>query len=286
MTDIINTFIQNQTEKIFKKIDNKLNNIFYSPAKNTIDEFRSAISSHGGLQRRNQFILNIPLPEFLRKTILEDFTVDNLLSLAGKNIFDGTLGLFCNSIRIPAKQLRTTSIKINGQTRVVPMNYRWETVNVTFIDTNDCFIYNTFYKWIDGINNPVTNTGKFYDDFVMDLRLDYLNKSNEVIGYITLNEAYPISVTRAESSYNEHGYMTTTVEFAYIYQTNKEYSTSMLYNMLNNLTAGAAAKYLNKATQFLDTYNPVEIISSALKTEKSYSSSPVYLFTDNPATTK
>lgn len=265
MADIINTFIQNQTEKLFKSIDSRLNNVFYSPAKNSIDEFRSAISSHGGPQRTNQYILNIPLPEFLRKTIIEDFTLNNALAYMGKNVFDGTLGLFCTSINIPGKNLRTTPIKINGQTRNVPMNYSWEEVSASFIDTNDCLIYNTFYKWIDGINNPVTNTGRFYDDFVMDLRLDYLNKKNEVIGYITLNEAYPISVVRSESSYADRSFMTTTVKFTYIYQTNKEYNTSMLYNIVNNVTSGAASKLLNKATEFLDTYNPLEIINSALQ---------------------
>ena len=269
MADIINTFIQNQTEKLFKSIDNRLNNRFYSPAKNSIDELRSTISSHGGLQRVNQFVLNVPLPEFLRKTIIEDFSINNALSYAGKNIFDGTLGLLCNSINIPGKNLRTQPVKINGLTRNVPMNYNWEEVTATFIDTNDCIIYNTFYRWIDGITNPITNTGKFYDDFVMDLRLDYLNKANEVIGYITLNEAYPISVSRAQSSYNDRGYMTTTVRFTYIYQTNKEYNTSMLYNIVNNLTSGAAAKYLNKATAFLDLYNPIEMIGDSLKSKSN-----------------
>ena len=284
MADIINTFIQNQMDKVFKKIDNKLNNIFYSPAKDSIDEFRATISDHGGLQRVNQFILNIPLPEFLRKSLIEDFSINNALSLVGKNIFDGTLGLLCQSINIPGKNLRTSSIKINGQTRVVPMNYEWEEVSATFIDTNDCLIYNTFYKWIDGINNPVTNTGRFYDDFVMDLRLDYLNKNNEVIGYITLNEAYPTSVTRAESTYSEHGHMTTTVKFAYIYQTNRDYTTSMLYNVINNMTDGAAGKLLNKTTEFIDTYNPLEIVKSSVKSTANLGKS-LNLFS-NPSTNK
>ena len=284
MADIINTFIQNQMDKVFKKIDNKLNNVFYSPAKDSIDEFRATISDHGGLQRVNQFILNIPLPEFLRKSLIEDFSINNALSLVGKNIFDGTLGLLCQSINIPGKNLRTSSIKINGQTRVVPMNYEWEEVSATFIDTNDCLIYNTFYKWIDGINNPVTNTGRFYDDFVMDLRLDYLNKNNEVIGYITLNEAYPTSVTREESTYCEHGHMTTTVKFAYIYQTNRDYTTSMLYNVINNMTDGAASKLLNKTTEFIDTYNPLEIVKSSVKSTANLGKS-LNLFS-NPSTNK
>ena len=283
MADIVNQFIQNQTDKILNKIDKTVNNQFYTASKTSLDEFRAAITSNGGLQRRNRYVFNITLPEYLRKTLIEDFSLSNAMYALGTNVFDGTLGLLCQSITIPAKQLNTTSIKINGQTRIVPMNYRWDNVSAEFIDTNNCLIYNTFYNWMDGINNPITNTGKFYDDFVKDLRLDYLNRNNEVIGYITLNEAYPISVTRSQSSYDSNNsYITTSVTFTYLYQSNRDYSSLMLYNILNNLTNGSASTILNSATQLIDTFNPIEIVKGSLNsTMFAHEKGDLHLFSKN-----
>lgn len=269
MADIVNQFIQNQTDKILNKIDKTVNNQFYTASKTSLDEFRAAITSNGGLQRRNRYVFNITLPEYLRKTLIEDFSLSNAMYALGTNVFDGTLGLLCQSITIPAKQLNTTSIKINGQTRIVPMNYRWDNVSAEFIDTNNCLIYNTFYNWIDGINNPITNTGKFYDDFVRDLRLDYLNRENEVVGYISLSEAYPISVSRSTMSYSDGSYVVTSVNFGYLYQLNRDYSSNMLYNILNNVTDGEAGKLLNTAVSFINTYNPIEMINTSLNSESN-----------------
>lgn len=268
MPDLINRFIQNQTDKVLKKIDKKLNDKFYSSSKTTLDEFRAVISSAGGIQRSNRFVFNIPLPDFLRKTIIEDFSMKNVMSNLGMNIFDGTLGLLCQQISIPEKKVNTTSVKISGQTRTVPLNYSWDNVTAEFIDTTNCLIYNTFYNWIDGINNPITNTGYFYDEFVKDLRLDYLNRDNEVVGYISLNEAYPISVSRSESTYDKDSYITTKVTFTYLYQTNRDYSSNMLYNILNNIVPGVAGSLLNTATGIIDTYNPLEWVRDSMNSNR------------------
>lgn len=265
MTDIINTFIKRKTDQILDKFDKRVNNKFYSASKSSLDEFRSMISNSGGLQRSNRFMFNIPVPEFLRETIIERFSMKNVLALEGLNIFNGEFGLLCQKVSIPAKSLHTTEIKINGQTRRVPMNYTWDTVTADFIDPLNGLIYNTFYDWIDGINNPVTNTGRFYDDFVKDLRLDYLNKSNEVVGYIMLNEAFPISVTKSDVSYEDRGYITTSVTFSYLYQTNRDYSSRMLYNILNNVTNGVAGELLNMATETVDKFNPAQLVRNSLK---------------------
>ena len=50
--------------------------------------------------------------------------------------------------------------------------------------------------------------------------------------------------------------MTTTVTFSYLYQTNRDYSSNMLYNILNNITQGAAGKLLNVAVNKVNDYLP------------------------------
>ncbi len=269
MTDIINTYIQRTTNKILDKLDKKLDkelyNKYYTGTKTTLDEFRALISNNGGLQRLNRFMFNIPLPEFLRPSLIENFTLRNFMSTQGLNIFDGSLGLLCTKVSVPAKQVNTRTIKINGQTRVIPMNYRWDNITAEFIDPLNGLIYNTFYDWLDGINNPVTNTGRFYDEFVKDLRIDYMSRDSEVKNYITLVEAFPISVSRTDVDYSESGYMKTTVTFTYLYQQNKDYSSHMLYNILNNVTDGVAGGLLDVATTAVSRYNPAQILKNTLK---------------------
>lgn len=266
INDQINKYISQYTDKIISKLDKKADKAIYGPSQNKLDEFRATISSQGGIQRTNQFVFNVPIPEFLRQSLIDDFSINNFLSTQGLNIFDGTLGLLCRAVDIPAKQFNTSSVKINGQTRIVPMNYRWDNVTATFIDTNSCLIYNIFSNWMDAINNPVTNTGRFYDDYVKDLRLDYLNKKNEVIGYIALYEAFPISVVRAPVSYdNNTNYMTTTVTFSYLYQANQLYTANMLYNIANNVTDGVAEALLGLTSKISETYNPVKWVKNSME---------------------
>ena len=50
--------------------------------------------------------------------------------------------------------------------------------------------------------------------------------------------------------------MTTSVTFTYIYQTNRDYSSNMLYNILNNITGGSAGTLLNVATSKVNQYLP------------------------------
>lgn len=290
----INSYIQDQadqylahvTDKVLKKVDSRINDYYVTPAKSRIDEFRSIIASQGGLQRTNQFIFNVSLPQFLRPTLIEDFSAKNFLTTQGLNDFDGVLGLLCQKIDVPRKSLRTTEIKVNGQRRVVPANYSWDDITVTFVDTNSCIVYNTMYSWMDYINNPVTNTGRFFDEYVTDLRVDYLNKNNEILGYIKLADAFPVSVSRSALSFDDRStFMLTTVTFTYTYQSNRDYSSVMLYNMLNNLTDGAAASLLNKGIDLIKQYNPITLVSNSLTSSSTYGShnGEYYLFTDPPA---
>lgn len=273
MPDILNKYFDQLEDKLLKKLDTKINDAIYSPSKNDINSFRAIISQGGGPGRSNQFVFNIPLPQFLQQSIIQDPSITNILSTQGLNVFSDSIGLLCKEVTPPAKKFNISDVAINGQHRRVPQNYSWDTITATFYDTNSQFVYNTFYQWMDGINNPITNVGRFYDDYIVDLRLDYLTKSNDIAGYIKLAEAFPISVERSGLSYtSDNSVILTSVTFTYLYQTNKDYSSLMLYNILNNVTDGTASTLLNKAKNTLSQFKPDDWIKNSLKSKSSYKS--------------
>ena len=265
----IDKYFDRKADKVIKQISSVDNDRFSAPAANRIDEFRSNIIKEGGIQRTNQFRFNIAIPNFINDDEKFTSSLSDYLTAAGLPDYNNTLSLLCQEIDLPAKTLNTREIKVNGQKRVVPANYNWDTVTVTFLDTNSCIVYNTMYAWMDGINNPATNVGRFYDDYVSELKIDYLDKNNKMLGYIRLVDAFPISLSRSNLSHSDRdGVMKTKVTFTYVYQSNKDYSSEMLYNIFNNLTDGSAANLLDKAKSLVKMYHPGKIISNSLKSDQ------------------
>ena len=274
----VDKYFDRGADKIIQKINEYQGDEYTTPAVKNIDEFRSNISNEGGLQRTNQFRLNISIPKFLTDSI----DLGSFSELTGMSAYNNTLSLLCKSIEVPAKTLNTTEIKINGQRRVVPANYTWDNITITFIDTNSCVVYNTIYDWMDSINNPATNTGRFYDDYISELKIDYLDKRNDVLGYIRLVDAFPISLSRSSLSYdNQNEVMTTKVTFTYTYQSNQDYSAKMLYNIISNLTNGSVGNLIDKAKSVVKSYNPAMIIRDSLKSKnrQDIKQGSLYLFT-------
>lgn len=262
----IDKYFARGADKVIQKINEYTGAEYTAPATSRIDEFRNNITTNGGLQKTNQFRFNISIPTFISEEDGFGASFYNLGLSSGLPAYDNTLSLLCRSIEIPAKTFNTTEIKINGQRRVVPANYTWDNVTATFIDTNNCIVYNTIYSWMDAINNPATNTGRFYDDYISELKVDYLDKNNNILGYIRLTDAFPISLSRSALSYDDRSeMMLTKVTFTYTYQSNQDYSAQMLYNIFSNLTNGSVGNLFDKAKDLVKLYDPRKLIPNSLK---------------------
>lgn len=263
MPDIINKYIKQTTDKFLDLVDVTIDQRLHEPANTSLDVFRSNLSA--GIARPNNFIFNVTLPDFLRPSLIERFSVASILASQGLSPFEGKLSLLCFQVELGAKKFNNKIVKSGGQTRKIPQNYSWDNVICSFIDTNEHIVFNTMSDWMDGINNPITNTGVFYNEYITDMRVDLLNKKNTITGYAALNEAYPISVSRSTLNWGSlNTFMVTTVEFSYLYQNNKDYSSLQLYNTMNNLTDGAFSKLLNIANDTINTYNPATLLKNSL----------------------
>lgn len=267
MVDIINKYIKQTTDKFLDLVDNKIDQMLHEPAKTSLDAFRGNLSS--GIARPNQFMFNVTLPDFLRPSLLERFSVAAIMASQGLAPFEGKLSLLCFQVELGAKKFNNRTVKSSGMTRRVPQNYNWDTVTCSFIDTNEHIVYNTMSDWMDGINHPVTNTGVFPDEYETDMRVDLLNRKNSITAYAALNGAYPVSLSRSTLNWGSlNTFMVTTVEFSYTYQNNKDYSSLQLYNALNNLTDGAFSKLLGIANDAVNTFNPATLLKNSINADR------------------
>lgn len=253
---LLDKYLNNAFTKVTSKLDALAAKALEGDAPSSIDKFRATLTNTG-LGRPNNFIVNFSLPNYVSTSISAD-----IKSLFGVTSFDSDLGLLCNEASLPSRKLNTVEVKTSGFSRKVPNNYTYEDITFSFIDTNDHLAYNIFSNWMDGINNPYTNSGKFYDDYTSDIKVNLLDKENKTTKYISMIKAYPISIDSLPLSWeSSEGYNKVKVTFNYLYHIDKDYSSAAIINTIKNFSVDtiknnfknigdSARSIINKLTNF------------------------------------
>ena len=254
MTNIINKYVQKYTDKVTDNV-NKLvsgyditqesKSLFSVTDVNgasSISNFRNKLEAKKGVARNNQFMVSFELPSWMNDS--------KWLSYLGVTQFNEELGILCNKFTLPTKTLQSASVSYNNTIeRKIPLGYKWEEVTFSFIERNDYFIYNTFNEWIDGINNPITNTGRFYNDITADIKMNFLDKHNNILAYYVLLEAYPVSLTVSEYNWESlNQFVTVDVSFNYIYGTHRDYDLSTLTQSIQEFGSSDAMSTIKDIT--------------------------------------
>lgn len=228
--NIINKYVNEALNKVVSKVNTAVSSMdITGENKNlklttTIDEFRNKLNSGGGPATTNQFMVSFELPTFMNES--------KLLGYLGVTQFNEELGIMCYKATAPEKTFNTVKVKYENQIeRDIPVNYTWDTVTFSFIERKDYLIYNLFNEWMDGMHNPVTNTGRFYNEITSDVKINFLNKNNDIMAYCSLLEAKPVSVTMSEYGWEtDNQFVSIDVEFSYVYPVNKDYQLITLVN--------------------------------------------------------
>lgn len=245
--NIINKYIEKFTNKAISKIEDKITSMDVTKEQanvnlvTNISSFRNKLNARTGVARPNQFAISFELPSWMNGA--------KSLSYFGVTQFNEELGILCNKFTPPAKSMNTTSVRYgNNIERKIPTGYKWDSAKFSFIETGDYLCYNMFNEWLDGIMNPLTNTGKFYDEITADVKINFLNKNNDIIAYYTLLEAYPSQVTLGEYNWEVNNtFVTVDVEFDYVYPTNRDYNLSMLFNAISEFGSSDVANTVHDA---------------------------------------
>lgn len=172
-----------------------------------INEFISLVKTRG-LARSNRFSIIIPVP----------FGDSNQESL---------IRLFCEATQLPGMQIETAPQRFWGETRYLPYDRTYDTVNLTFyLDTN-MEAKRVFDQWFSLIQNPKTKTLNYYNNYIQDVTIEVLElESDSVIYEVKLFEAFPRSVTSIQMDAASKEVMKLSVTLGYKY-----YTTTAIDNM-------------------------------------------------------
>ena len=167
-------------------------------ANSPINDFISSVK-YNGLSRTNRYALmfgNLPWAE----TALTQNTV-----------------LFCDQIQLPGTNYNTTDMRTYGEIRKAPYERLYEDINMSFyVDTN--MSVKTFFDfWMEQIQNPVTRSFNYYDNYTADITIEVQDLQNKKRYNMILFEAFPKSIGAVQLDYNSKDIMKLSVNFAYKY---------------------------------------------------------------------
>lgn len=228
--NIINKYVNEAINKVVSKVNTAVSSMDISGEKKnlslttTIDDFRNKLNAGGGPARTNQFAISFEVPTFMNES--------KMLGYLGVTQFNEELGILCYKASAPEKKFNTVKVKYeNHIERDIPVSYSWDTMTFSFIERKDYLLYNLFNEWLNGMHNPVTNTGRFYNEITTDVKINFLNKDNQVMAYYTLMEAKPVSMTMSELTWEtDDQYVSIDVDFSFVYPMNKDYELTSLVN--------------------------------------------------------
>jgi|TARA_R110000822_G_scaffold63911_3_gene157033 hypothetical protein len=145
----------------------------------TISDFKSRMI--GGGARANQFRATLTFPTYVSGAVA---------GVAGRDS-----EFLCRGAALPGSTIGNT-----------PVNYRGRVVNfggertftpwtVTIYNDTSFAIRDALEIWQNGINNVVTNRGRqFPAEYLVDLRVDHLDRNDDVLKSYIIRDAYPTNI--------------------------------------------------------------------------------------------
>jgi hypothetical protein len=125
----------------------------------------------------------------------------------------------CKAAQLPASVVGQIEIPFRGRQLKIAGDRTFENWNITVINDAEFKIRNAFESWMNGINEHKNGTGLVDpNEYQVDLIIDHLDSSDNVIKSITIRGAFPVNVAAIDLSYETTDTIEEyTVEFSYQY---------------------------------------------------------------------
>lgn len=218
--------------------------------KNFISEIKSQ-----GLARTNRFaVLFTPPanvnPANLRKTLL-----------------------FCDQAVLPGVNFSTIQNRSYGEVREVPYEKLFDTAQLTFHVDKEMQVKSLFDAWIGSIQNPVTRTFNYYNDYVTTMNIEVQDLVEKTRYEMTLYECYPKTISAISLDNSAKDTMKLTVTFQYKYWTSstiqqlandQKISKNFIDKFLENFTG--SNERLNKGLGEVGNFATGAVVQGAMRT--------------------
>jgi T4-like virus tail tube protein gp19. len=200
-----------------------------------VDTLKATINRRGGLAKSNRFAIYMSNPA--GQNILTGGASGALSSVAGTALRSVVTGggfsptsflndprdiyLLAESVTLPGRSFTTSDRRIGVKSTKIPYAIMTDdTVKMTFLLTNDYYIWKYFKSWMDLIAPPsddITEIKMNYkNNYTTDIQIQQMASGDFVPAYsISLSNAYPMSLDAVELSNGSDDYLRCTVSMAY-----------------------------------------------------------------------
>lgn len=125
--------------------------------------------------------------------------------------------LFCEKATIPGLNYATVANRSFGETREVPYDKQFESVNLTFhVDTN-MEVKKMFDSWMHLVQNPVSRTFNYYRQYTTDMEIEIQDLNDKTRYMVKLYECYPKTMASISLDAEAKDTMRLGVTFQYKY---------------------------------------------------------------------
>ena len=148
----------------------------------TLDEFKANLI--GGGARANQFRVTFNTPGAIA-TGLDVRKASFLIKAAA----------------LPGQTIGEIAVPFRGRNLYIAGDREFETWETTVINDSDFNIRNAIERWLNAINDTVTNTGlSNVADYTADLTVEQLDRDDTVLKSYIFRNAFPTSISAIELS--------------------------------------------------------------------------------------
>jgi hypothetical protein len=200
-----------------------------------------------GFAKTNRFEVILPIPRYVSNFALGQQTrmgsfIDSFINNATNAVKDVTgfitgraadsstrmdgsgisryLAMQCESASLPGKSLMTTDIDIYGPTFKIPFKTQLEdSMQLTFICTNEFYERKLFEKWLSAINPPNTYNLRYQKDnatkYCSDITIIQYDEFIKKIFSVKLIDAFPTQVAPMALNWADEGFHRLGVTFTY-----------------------------------------------------------------------
>lgn len=162
------------------------------------------------------------------------------------------LMLFCDQAVLPGVNYSTVQNRSFGEVREVPYEKLFDTAQMTFLVDKDMIVKGIFDQWIQSIQNPITRTFNYYNDYISNLTIEVQDINENTRYEVVLYEAYPKTISAINLSHDSKEVMKVVVTFQYKYWTS---STIEQLPSGQKIGTNLIDKFRNNFTGFQKTIN-------------------------------
>ncbi len=123
--------------------------------------------------------------------------------------------LLCASCVLPGVNIDTVPVRSFGETYQMPNDKTYGTMSSTFYVDNHFLVKKMFDVWTNKIMNRESRTFEFYDNYTTQVSITVFDKYGYPHYEMTLEDAYPKSISDIQLSQDNHDFMKVDITWSY-----------------------------------------------------------------------